>query len=181
MANGAAGGFPPTPPPRTRNSPGGGSIRGALPNPRTQPLPPSSSQPLSAAEEKARLRAMYEAQDSPQPHSTPSPPPPSQYGYVPQSSPYSTPGMYSPPSPSPHGMQPMMSNGMNGANIHRQGSVTMPNIPPPPPLLPRPPREYIDETKEEDARTAARIQAMDNGFDVNGSRPSLPTKVSTYD
>ncbi|THH31104.1 hypothetical protein EUX98_g3066 [Antrodiella citrinella] len=215
MANGGAGGLPPTPPPRTRTSPGGGSLRGAgggslrgaLPNPRTQPNPPSSSsQPLSAAEEKARLRAMYEAQDAPQPHSTPSPPPPSQYGYVPQQSP---PGVYSSPA---YTSQPSGVNSNGNAHLQRSDSVTMMNTPPPPPLAPRPPREYIDQTKEEDARTAAKIQAIDSvhglvspngngtgigagpeltmnpftpftpGFDIATPRPPpMPTKVSTYD
>ncbi|TCD67039.1 hypothetical protein EIP91_000601 [Steccherinum ochraceum] len=196
MANGAGGGPTPSPPPRR----GGGSLRErGLPNPRGQPTPPvagGSSQPLSAVEEKARLRAMYEAQDSPrsQPMSTPSTPPshyaPSPYSYSP-----------SPPSPPHH----MMSNGMNGVDVHRQNSVPLGSIPPPPPLAPRPPKEYIEETREEDARTAAKLHAMDNGaaigddtlslhltmkpftpftpgFDIhspitNMERPPLPTKV----
>lgn len=167
MANGASPGGPtPTPPPRTRGSPGGGSLRGALPNPRSPPLPPSSSasSPLSAAEEKARLRAMYDAQDNV--NSSPSPPrsqthttpPPSQH-------PYAAAYAYTPPSPTPaHSMQPMYTNGngMNGASVQRQGSMVAAGIPPPPPLAPRPPREYIEETREEDARTHAKLKAMDS-------------------
>lgn len=68
-AQDAAAGAPtttPTPPPRTRGSPANTPPRGALPQPRSPPLPPSGSssnyQPLSAAEEKARLKAKYEAE-----------------------------------------------------------------------------------------------------------------------
>ncbi|KAH8107088.1 hypothetical protein BXZ70DRAFT_1003970 [Cristinia sonorae] len=197
MANGmhTGGGGTPTPPPRTRGSAGGGSMRG-LPNPRAQPLPPvASSQPLSAAEEKARLRAAYEAQDAQaQARTSPSPPPPNPYAM----------NMYNPPSPTPssqshshgHGMLPMVPNGSH----NRSGSLTTSGLPPPPPLAPRPPREYIEETRQEDARTSAAIQAIDYnpgivggpeltmkpftpftpGFDVvrDSARPPLPTKTS---
>lgn len=132
-----------TPPPIT--PPRSGSTRG-LPTPRAQPTPPNPSQgprPLTAAEEKARLKAMYEAEERGAP-----PPPPAM-----------SPPMWSPAPPAPY------TNGVNGTDVHRRPSQTAPNystIPPPPPLAPRPPKEYIQETQEEDQNVAARIEAIDN-------------------
>ncbi|KAI0093988.1 hypothetical protein BDY19DRAFT_290007 [Irpex rosettiformis] len=135
---------PPTTPPRSVDGHGGR----ALPTPRAQPTPPGSAhgaRVLSAAEEKARLRAMYEAEE--REASMGSAPPASPPGYV-------------------NG-----ANRLNGANVTRNGSVSSvgldySRIPPPPPLAPRPPKEYIHETQEEDQKIAAQIQAIDKETDV---------------
>ena len=144
---------PPTTPPRSVDGHGGR----ALPTPRAQPTPPGAThgaRTLTAAEEKARLKAMYDAEEreasmgsAPPPAS---PPPP---GYV-------------------NGV-----NGMNGANVVRNNSVASvgpdySRIPPPPPLAPRPPKEYIHETQEEDQKIAAQIQAIDKEADVGSPDPS---------
>lgn len=121
----AAGGAPkttPTPPPRTRGSPANTPPRGALPTPRSPPVPPSSSsnyQPLSAAEEKARLRAKYEAEANGQSNGL---------------------SVANPSGPSPPYQPPPLQ--MNG-----NGSI--PEYAPPP-LLPRPPKQYIQQSQEEE-------------------------------
>ena len=148
----------PTPPPTTppRVAPSGG--RG-LPVPRAQPTPPSgssSSRPMTAAEEKARLRAMYEAEERGTPASPPppmSPPPPTHSNGVN--------GAY--------GMNGM--NGINGTNGVSSGSHhNYSAVPPPPPLMPKPPKAYMDETLHEDVVLSARIKAVDSqaedGFTV---------------
>jgi hypothetical protein len=111
---------------------------------RSPPLPPSPAQPsqqrmLSAAEEKALLKAKYVAEEqavaaSPRPPTTPR----RQDGYNP-----------SPRTPSTTGLLP--------SPIRSELSISrdQKQIPPPrspPPLLPRPPASYIRETAEEDAR-----------------------------
>ncbi|KAI0345231.1 hypothetical protein BDW22DRAFT_1354138 [Trametopsis cervina] len=144
---------PPATPPRTAD---GGR---ALPMPRTQPTPPGSAnglRPLTAAEEKARLRAMYESEDRGGANALPTPP-------------------LSPP------MYVNGANGANGAFPNRQPSLTVTtpdwrSIPPPPPLLPRPPKEYIQETQQEDQKVAAQIEAID-ADSVHGS-PDL-SKIGT--
>lgn len=93
---------PPPMPPAPRSVSGMRS-----PGPRSPPLPPPSAgayQPLSAAEEKARLRAQY-ASEEVAPGDVP--------GYTPA-----------------------------------QG-----NVPAPPPLMPRPPPDYIHQTRTEDSRS----------------------------
>lgn len=136
-------GQPPTTPPRSE----GGR---ALPTPRAQPTPPGSAngtRPLTAAEEKARLKAMYDAEER-----APGSP-------LPVSSPMSMPLPMSPP----------YTNGLNGAGVYRQSSTaavpSYNSIPPPPPLMPRPPKEYIQETQQEDEKIAAHLEAMDNDVD----------------
>ncbi|KAF8889875.1 hypothetical protein BD779DRAFT_1519397 [Infundibulicybe gibba] len=108
---------PPQPPPRT-SSQGG---RRPAPQP---PVSSGSARPLTAAEEKAQLKAQYESKDS-QPHVN---------GNGQNHSNNSTPSLRT-TSPTP--------------------SATMNSTPAaPPPLMPRPPVEYIRETREEDARVS---------------------------
>ncbi|KAI0705881.1 hypothetical protein BC835DRAFT_1403695 [Cytidiella melzeri] len=149
---------PPATPARTFDE------RRTLPTPRAQPTPPGSAtspRPLTAVEEKARLRAMYAAEE--RGALTPSTPPMS---------------------------PPIYSNGynhLNGSNVSRQGSITSvatdhSRIPPPPPLAPRPPKEYIHETQEEDQRISAQIQAIDKDSDAVGNgggvAPSTTVRLS---
>ncbi|PPQ99223.1 hypothetical protein CVT24_009242 [Panaeolus cyanescens] len=118
-------GFTPTPPPPRQNSnlssPGSTS-----PGFRSAPQPPavSPTRVLTAAEEKALLKAKHEARDA---------------------------------------ARGLPQAGMNG----NSGS--------PPPLMPRPPADYIRETQEEDAR----LSRINNGDypDLNGSssRASPPS------
>ncbi|KAF9532758.1 hypothetical protein CPB83DRAFT_580351 [Crepidotus variabilis] len=91
------------------------------PQPPTSPAAGGSSRILTAAEEKALLKAKYEMRDAP----------PKKEPQSPQR--YPTNGA----SPS-YAPAPYSPSGMNGA--------------PPPPLMPRPPASYIQETQEEDAR-----------------------------
>jgi len=110
---------------------------------RSPPLPPSPTQPgqrriLSAAEEKALLKAKYEAEEQAPPSITPrrqdeynSPRTPSTTGLL----------------PSPIRSQPPISRD--------QRQISPPRSPPP--LLPRPPPSYIRETAEEDARLQGEL------------------------
>ncbi|KAI0333628.1 hypothetical protein GY45DRAFT_1244637, partial [Cubamyces sp. BRFM 1775] len=144
---------PPTPPPRASqflNSP-----RGRPPPTPPSPNAPGSGRPLTAAEEKARLKAMYESEDR---QVQRSPPPPVQVPGPP------TYGVHVPyPSPPP-------SNGFHSAEVSERSlaSTAVPMTPPPPPpLAPKPPREYIEETRAEDLRTSAKLQAIDNADPSN--------------
>ncbi|KAK7693938.1 hypothetical protein QCA50_003512 [Cerrena zonata] len=154
---------PPAPPP-PRSRPGtttNGTTGGRpMPQPRAAPVPPggSGSQPLSAAEEKARLRAMYDAEDR-EANGLPAPIP------------------YSQLSPHPNG-------------LHRLPSFNAP-FGTPPPLAPRPPKEYIQETREEDARLDSRLRAIDYGngngnsngngsVDTHHSGSSGPHKLTPF-
>ena len=112
---------------------------------RSPPVPPSNPpQPglphmLSAAEEKALLKAKYEAEEQ----SVPLPVSPHGQQEC-HSSPRATP---SPGKPSPTRTEPSL--------LRDQRQVAAPTSTPPltpPPLLPRPPASYIQETAEEDAR-----------------------------
>ncbi|THH01654.1 hypothetical protein EW026_g1078 [Hermanssonia centrifuga] len=163
----AAAGPPQPPPPRSM--PGRG-----LPAPRSIPVPPGnssagSSRLMNAAEEKARLRAKYEAEEQ---------------------------GMTPPPSASlpgyTNGYTNGHTNGMNGANgvnggyVGRQPSLTAAamnysSIPPPPPLAPKPPKEYIQETQAEDENIAAQIEAIDKeeGLSSQSSDPALELRPFT--
>ncbi len=119
---------------------------------------------MTAAEEKARLKAMYEGEDR---GIAPRPP-------VPAQSPY--------PSPPP-------SNGYHdGVPVPRTTpsppQYTNGTIPPPPPLAPKPPKEYIEETQQEDIRTAAKLQAIDAGKsdpDLVSLAPSEATEREAID
>ena len=128
----------PTPPPRSSQTVNGRSSR-PQPTPPTSPSAPVPGRPLTAAEEKARLRAMYEAEERRAPPPPLAPTPPMAAVLANGYSPY--------PSPPP-------SNG-----FHAPGGTP----PPPPPLAPRPPKEYIEETRVEDARTTAKLSALDAG------------------
>jgi hypothetical protein len=143
----------PQPPPRSNSinrnfgSPARTPSTSSTGGSRPTPVPPTaggSGRVLTAIEEKAMLKARYEAMEAPQPlrmnGSTPSPlngrqanasvsPPPS----------FSVPG--------------------------RAGGSPVPPTRTPPPLMPRPPAEYIQETQEEDARVSR--------FTMNGENPSL--------
>ncbi|RDB22925.1 hypothetical protein Hypma_009797 [Hypsizygus marmoreus] len=113
---------PPQPPPRgapipTRSPSSGGG--------RPPPTPPTSpGKILTAAEEKALLRAQYAAQDA--------------RAAKQQQQKVNGNGKVSPP--------PRPSS--SAAHTHT------PSPPTPPPLMPRPPVEYIQETQEEDARVS---------------------------
>ncbi|KAI0780545.1 hypothetical protein BD413DRAFT_607828 [Trametes elegans] len=138
----------PSPPPRGSQFMSGPRGR-PPPTPPTSPNAPGSGRPLTAAEEKARLRAMYDAEERAQR----SPPP----VHVPP------PGVQVPYS------SPPPSNGYHSVETTERGSSTpspaptaVPRTPPPPPpLAPKPPREYIEETRQEDLRTVAKLQAID--------------------
>lgn len=110
---------------------------------RSPPLPPSPTQPgqqrmLSAAEEKALLKAKYETEEQ---EVAASPPPPITPGrqdeYNSPRTPATT-GLL----PSPIRSEPLISRDQRQFSPPRS----------PPPLLPRPPASYIQETAEEDAR-----------------------------
>ena len=116
---------------------------------RSPPLPPNPTQPgqqrmLSAAEEKALLKAKYEAEEQ---VVTTSPPPPvapqrqNEYNSPPRTP--STPGFLSSPM---RGEVPISRD---------QRQISPPQSPPP--LLPRPPASYIQETAEEDARLQGEL------------------------
>lgn len=117
---------------------------------RSPPLPPNQAQPgsqrmLSAAEEKALLKAKYEAEEQ----LTASPPAPvtpqrqREYSSPPRTPP--TPGLL----PSPIRSELPISRDQRQV-VGAPESSTPPRTPPP--LLPRPPASYIRETAEEDAR-----------------------------
>ncbi|KAF9076725.1 hypothetical protein BDP27DRAFT_1413877 [Rhodocollybia butyracea] len=105
---------------------------------RPTPAPPSSNRVLTAAEEKAMLRARFEAEDSAPPAPTPATPPPQINGYS-HVNDYTN-GAPGPSTPSP--------------------SIPTFNTPPaPPPLAPKPPAAYIQETQEEDARVSRYVNS----------------------
>ncbi|KAJ6623396.1 hypothetical protein B0H10DRAFT_787600 [Mycena sp. CBHHK59/15] len=131
----------PRPPPRKVSN---SSIAG-----RPTPAPPGAAKILTALEEKALLKAKYDAEDN---SSTPKP---KVNGNGNGSAVYTNGGGLSSPS----------------------SSASAPPTPPvPPPLMPRPPVEYIQETQEEDARvsrfvTAGVLPPMDE-------EAALPTSLS---
>ncbi|TDL27334.1 hypothetical protein BD410DRAFT_835623 [Rickenella mellea] len=140
----------PSPPPRSNSSFISGPSPGyEPPQPRSQPLPPSRSmgdRPLTAAEEKARLRAQYEAEDAD--GGGPSNMRPTLSSHTTSSSSQS--GMTLSRDPSISFGKLKLDN--------MDDDVTPP--PPPPPLLPRPPADYIQETQQEDARTQAEEEIL---------------------
>jgi hypothetical protein len=115
---------------------------------RSPPVPPSNAVPagsqrmLSAAEEKALLKARYEAEEN----MSASPPSATPHGQQEQHSP---PRVSS--SPERHSS---IRGELPGSGEQKQtASATAPTPPrTPPPLRPRPPASYIQETAEEDAR-----------------------------
>ncbi|KAJ3757673.1 hypothetical protein EV360DRAFT_70943 [Lentinula raphanica] len=108
----------------------------------TPALPSSTSgRVLTAAEEKAMLRARFEAEDSGRSHTTPPPmnPPPQINGYN-HINGYTNGAPAGPSTPSPS-----------------RSNFTPP--PAPPPLAPKPPAAYIQETQEEDARVSRYVNS----------------------
>ncbi|KAF5344155.1 hypothetical protein D9758_008883 [Tetrapyrgos nigripes] len=122
-----------------RNTPPRNTPSPAQSRARPTPATPSAggSRQLTAIEEKALLRARYEAEGS-------STPPPQVNGY-------SNGGV----------------NGVNGVNSSFTSSSSAP-----PPLMPRPPAEYIQETQEEDARVSRYVNGA---LPDNGPIPPLPS------
>ncbi|KAF9220194.1 hypothetical protein BS17DRAFT_739755 [Gyrodon lividus] len=108
-------GQPPQPPPPRTN----GVRAPAVPPPAT-----NGFKPLTAAEEKAQLRAKYEAEDRGTPNGTPN-------------------GI---------GNGSLFASQQSHHHPYANGAPSSDPPPPPPPLLPRPPVEYIQETQEEDMR-----------------------------
>ncbi|KAA1469315.1 hypothetical protein DENSPDRAFT_878816 [Dentipellis sp. KUC8613] len=135
---------------------------------RAQPAPPtgSSSRPMTAAEEKAMLRARYEAEERGGAGGPPSPP---QFGSSASPAPLSagipSAGLSSAGMPSA-GPPPAPYQNSSPAP-YQNGASTPPHVRPP--LMPRPPEEYIRETREEDARSLARAQSI-----ASTHAPSLP-------
>lgn len=135
---------PPQPPPRANGIREGEEKLSPSRSPTTAsrpaPVPPASAsgttRVLSAAEEKALLRAKYDA-----------------YGSNRKVTPNNAPAPVNPPLTS--------------------GSA-------PPPLMPRPPAEYIKETQEEDARLSRLNGVLDNvqGVKPNGTSTSSPRNGS---
>ncbi|KAF5390578.1 hypothetical protein D9757_002719 [Collybiopsis confluens] len=125
------------------------------PKPRPIPAAPSpSGRVLTAAEEKAMLRARFDAEDSAQ-SQAPVTPPPQINGHT------------------------HVNGTSNGA--HAGPSTPSPSAPTfaPPPLAPKPPAAYIQETREEDARVS---QYVNSGFDYNPlPGGSLSRKGSAFD
>ncbi|PFH45550.1 hypothetical protein AMATHDRAFT_71571 [Amanita thiersii Skay4041] len=163
-------GTPPQTPPRTGSAAGNTNSVGSFRS-RPAPLPPvgggsnqqqQQQRVLTAAEEKAMLKARYEAQDTMGMGmgvgmDAPSSPPPPMYvnGY----------------GGGPNGLNSAGSGGMPSASSRSSGSMSAlsyatmgtavsPRLTSPPPLMPRPPQEYIKETQEEDARVARLTMMM---------------------
>lgn len=140
---------------------------------RSQPLPPVSfggSRPLTAAEEKARLKAQYEAEEAAMSTGGAGPSashsPPTQYGAL-----YGSPTFGTAPLPSP--MQYNIATSPIPLSPHARLPIipaeTIPQVPPP--LMPRPPAQYIQETQEVDAR----VQVEDDMY-VSDENTDVPYK-----
>ncbi|KAG6331726.1 hypothetical protein ID866_7363 [Astraeus odoratus] len=120
---------------------------------RAQPVPPvfNGQRPLTAAEEKAQLKAKYEAEER-EARGLPS-------GSSSRANSYglNDDDIYTPPSRHPYAL----ANGTSSSSA----------VAPPPPLLPRPPAEYIQETQEEDMRR--RYYTERDGVDNIGMAEAL--------
>lgn len=130
---------PPAPPPRIHRTPSSPVSRPIPVPPRSPfhtPGSPGCMRPLTAAEEKARLNAQYEAEER-----------------AAQSQ--LNGNRMSPPAPT--SLRSMNSFRLEEPEFPRESEI--PSAPPP--LAPRPPKEYILETQEEDKRTYARLEAID--------------------
>jgi hypothetical protein len=171
------------------------------------PIPPmngnGSARPLNAMEEKAMLRAQYAAEDAqrqqspaPPPEPVQSAPPPvpirsttseSAHSLIPSrptldtrdSSKSSSPGITSPVTDEPLLRDPSISWGKKKA--------TLPRTPTPPPLMPRPPVEYIEETQVQDAMMVSReggevdeVEDDDNWPDEGISPASIPLDIQPF-
>ncbi|KAG5635000.1 hypothetical protein H0H81_012763 [Sphagnurus paluster] len=129
---------PPQPPPRANsNSASTGSVSGRSPRPTPTP-PVSPARPLTALEEKALLKAQYAAEEARSRSSA-------------QRQQQQT-------------REHHHHTGQNGVGSSQPASHSNARYTPgpPPPLMPRPPVEYIQETQEEDARVSQF--AMDENF-----------------
>lgn len=126
-----------------------------LPPPQhAMPQPPSGAQVMTAAEEKARLKAKFEGKDAAR-----------MMGQKKVN------GMPTPPaSPRPQVSSFQSSNTQVPPQQRLTTPVSSPHLtpPPPPPLMPRPPADYIRETREEDERVS-RVVSDGAGFDDEGS------------
>jgi hypothetical protein len=142
---------------------------------RSPPVPPSNpAQPglprmLSAAEEKALLKAKYEAEGQSASSSPVSPQGQQEY----HSSPRAT--------PSPGKLSPTRTE----QTSRDQRKVATPTSTPPltpPPLLPRPPASYIQETAEENARLQDELangQLSASADETTIATASVPPSVTT--
>lgn len=142
---------------------------------RSPPVPPNPAQPglsrvLSAAEEKALLKAKYDAEEQP----APSPPisPQGQQEYYSSQRAKSSPGKLSP-----------TRTDLPLSRDQRQVAIPA-STPPqtPPPLLPRPPASYIQETAEENARLQDELangQLSASSTVMTTAMASIPPSVTT--
>ncbi|KAK7060567.1 hypothetical protein VNI00_001333 [Paramarasmius palmivorus] len=138
MQDAQAAQLQPKTPPRTVSP-----VQQPLSSSRPAPAPPSAggSRPLTAAEEKALLKARFDSENS----RSSSPPQPR------------TNGVHH-PSPSPSPPFPVRT-------------TSPPPSVAPPPLMPRPPADYIRETQEEDARVSRYVM---NGA-IPDDAPPMPS------
>jgi hypothetical protein len=122
--------------------------RPSLPPP---PNSPNSARPLNAAEEKARLRAQYEAEEAEAAGAG---------GPVPSGSldPYYSGVDYMPPPPE---TPPNETTVLSRDPTIKQGKQRASNNTTPPPLLPKPPSNYIQETQAEDERIRTQLDEND--------------------
>ena len=155
----AAAVAPPSPPPRASGSGSRPELPsyGAPPSDRFPPPPPDiqGRRVLTAAEEKARLRAQMEAEDAAAAAAAAA-----TRNNGPGSS--SMNGVASPPPPPPSASYtPQRATSLSYSIRSFRGPPDEPLPPlPPPPLAPRPPAEYIQQTREEDARSQAEHSLM---------------------
>lgn len=180
MANNTNNGSPPPPPltpPQNYSPPADGA---ALPSPPLSselpahlrgrpkpalPVPQGASRPLTAAEEKAMLRAKFEAEerggDAVVGMPVPEPAPAPANGAL-------AAGGSSMRSGSSGGTHHTLSTRSSDMNIPltpalRHDHLAQAQAPPaPPPLAPRPPAEYIEETKAEDAKLKRALSAHEH-------------------
>ncbi|KAF8055857.1 hypothetical protein FPV67DRAFT_1567047 [Lyophyllum atratum] len=140
---------PPQPPPRS-NSTSAISPSSGNRSPRPTPAPPTTpGKILTAAEEKALLKAQYAAQDA----------------------------RVAAKQNQQH--QPQQRENGAGSSRPTSSAIHPPSSPPPPPpLMPRPPVEYIQETQDEDARVSMfAMNGKIPSDDALGH--SLPLKTNT--
>jgi len=139
------------------------------PVPPPNPTQPGLSRVLSAAEEKALLKAKYDAEE--QPASSPPVSPQGQQEYHPSSG--------AKPSPDPSLTRTELSLSRDQRQVAIPGS-TPPRTPPP--LLPRPPASYIQETAEENARLQDELANGQLSATSTGMTPAMapiPPSVMT--
>lgn len=151
---------------------------------RPPPEPPMSadgSRKLTAAEEKALLKAQYAA-ERPISRTPPAPPPRVKSPPISPSpdtnrSPTTVP-IASYLSPSSTGSDdylrrdPSISQGKQKASDLLQSRIPGTTPPPPPPLAPRPPKEYIDQTRAEDAKIRRMTQDVTSISELDSNSAS---------